>query len=52
MSDHEGTLQIERVDVTMKTKPNLTRFGSTCGTLRLNEKSFLKTFLGFTPYWD
>ena len=35
-------------------KPNLflTRFGSTFGTLRFDEKSFFNTLLGFTPYWD
>ena len=36
----------------MKTKPNLTQFGSTFGTLRIDEKSFLNFLLGFTPYWD
>ena len=52
MGDHEGTLQIEHDAVTMKTKLNITRFESTFGTLRFNEKSFLKTLLGFTPSWD
>ena len=32
MGDHEGTLQIEYDDDSMKTKPFLTRFGSTFGT--------------------
>ena len=36
----------------MKRKTFLTRFGSTFGTLRFNEKSFSNTSLGFTPYWD
>ena len=30
----------------------MTRFGSTFGTLRFDEKSFFHTLLGFTPYWD
>ena len=34
----------------MNTKLILTCFGSTFGTLKINEKSFLITFLGFTPY--
>ena len=52
MRDHKGTLQIEYDDGTMKTKLTLTRFGSTFGTLRFDEKSFFNTLLGFTPYWD
>ena len=36
----------------MKTKPILTRFGSTFGTLRFDEKLFFNTLLGFTRYWD
>ena len=52
MGDHEGTLQIEYDDIRMKTKPILTRFGGTFGTLRFDERSFFNTFLGFTPYWD
>ena len=28
------------------------RFGLTFGTSRYDEKSFLNTLLGFTPYWD
>ena len=36
----------------MKTKLILIRFGETLGTLRLNEKTFLKTFLGFSINWD
>ena len=36
----------------MKTKLILTRFGSTFGTLRFDERSFFSTLLGFTPYWD
>ena len=34
MSDHEGTLQIEKDDISMKTKLILKRFGGTFGTLR------------------
>ena len=36
----------------MRTKPNLTRFGSLFGALRFDERSFSNTILGFTPYWD
>ena len=52
MGDHEKTLQIEFDDISMKTKLILTRFGSTFGTLRFDEKAFLNTLLGFTPYCD
>ena len=50
--DHEETLQLECDDITRKTKLILTRCGSTIGTLRFDEKSFLYTFLGFTTFWD
>ena len=40
-SDHNRTLQNEYDGVSMKTKPILTQFGSTFGTFRLDEKSFL-----------
>ena len=52
MRDHERTLQIEYDDETMKTKLIITRFGSTFGTLRFDEKSFFNILLAFTPYWD
>ena len=52
MGDHKGTLQIEYDDITLKPKPILTRFGSTCGTLNFDEKSFSKILMGFTPFWD
>ena len=52
MGDHEGTLQIEYNDISMKTKIILTRFGLTFGTSRFNDKSFFNTLLGFTPCWD
>ena len=52
LGDHEGTLRIEYDDITRKTKLNLTRFGSTFGTLRFDERSFFHTLLKFTPYWD
>ena len=52
MVDLEGTLQIEYDNISMKTKPILTRFVSTFGTLRFDEISFFKTLLGFTPHWD
>ena len=40
MGDHEATLQIKHEDISMKTKPILTQFGGTFGSLRFNEKSF------------
>ena len=49
---HEGTLKIENDDISMKTELILTRFGSTFGTLRFDEKSFFSTLICFTPYWD
>ena len=52
LGDYEGTLQIEYDDLNKKTKRILTRFGSTFGTLRFDEKPFFHTLLGFTPYWD
>ena len=51
MGDHEGTLQIEYDGISMKTKLMLTRFGSTFGTSRFDEKFFFIISLGFTPYW-
>ena len=41
MGDHEGTLQIEYDDITLKTNFILPRSGSTFGTLGLDEKVFL-----------
>ena len=52
LGDHEGALQFQYDDLNKKTKLLLTRFGSTFGTLRFDEKSFFNTLLGFTPYWD
>ena len=52
LGDHEGTSQFEYDDLKKKTKFNLTRFASTFGTLRFDEKSFFNTLLGFAPYWD
>ena len=46
-SDHEGTLKIEVDDISMKTKLILTRFGSTFGTSRVDDKSFINILLGF-----
>ena len=43
MGDQEGTIQIENDGISMKTKPLLTQFGLTFGTLRIDEKSFFKT---------
>ena len=50
--DHEGTIRFEYDDINMKTELLLTRFGSTFGTLRFDEKSFFHILLCFTPYWD
>ena len=50
--DHEGTLQINYDDLNKKVKLVLTRFGSTFGTLKFDEKSFFHTILGSPPYWD
>ena len=47
MGDHEGTLQINYDDVTMKTKFILTRFGGNFGTLRFDERCFFKYFIEF-----
>ena len=52
LGDHEDTLQIEYDDLNKKVKLILTRFGSTFGTLRFDEKSFFHTIIGFAPYWD
>ena len=41
MREHEGTLEIEYDDISMKTKLILTRFGSFFGTLRFDEKSLI-----------
>ena len=43
LGDHEGALQIEYDDLNKKIKLTLTRFGSTFGTLRFDEKSFFNT---------
>ena len=51
LGDHEGTLQIKYDGLDKKVKLILTRFESTFGTLRFNEKSFFHTLLGFKPYW-
>ena len=37
MDDHERTLKINYDDISIKTKPNSTRFGGTFGTLRCDE---------------
>ena len=52
MGDPEMTLQVKNDDLRMKTKPILTRFGGIFKTLRIDEKPFFNTLLGFTPYWD
>ena len=52
LGDHEETLQIEYDDLNKKTKLISTRFRSTFGTLRFDEKTFLNILLGFAPYWD
>ena len=43
MSDHEGTLQNEYDDITMKTKLTLPRSGGIFGTLIFDERSLLNT---------
>ena len=48
MGDHEGTLQIEYDDISVKTILISTSFVGTCGTLRFNEISFFNTLKGFT----
>ena len=40
MGDHDGTLNIEYDDITMKTKLIFFSFWWNCGTLRFDEKSF------------
>ena len=52
MGDHDVNLKFKYDDVTMNTKLILTRFGSTFGTLRFTERSFLNTVFCFTPFWD
>ena len=52
MGDHERTVQIEHDDLSMKSKPVLTRSGGIYGTLSFNEKSFFENIKCFTPYWD
>ena len=49
MGEYEGTLQIKYVDIAMKTKIILNRFGSTFGTLGFDEFFY---FIGFyTILW-
>ena len=52
MGDHEGPLQIEYDDISMRAKLILTRFGSVFGTLRFNEKSFFDVLIKFSLSWD
>ena len=52
MGHHEGTLNNEYDDISLKTKLVLTPFGGTFGMLKFNEKSFFKSLLGFTPYQE
>ena len=42
MGDHEGTLNDEHDDISLKTKLVLTPFGGTFGTLKFNENRFLE----------
>ena len=50
------TIQIEYDDISMKTKIILKYIGGrkmfVLGTLRFDERSFVHTLLGFSPYWD
>ena len=50
MGDHDRTLQIKSDDISMKAKLILTRLGETFGTLRIDEKTFFTTLLGFRPF--
>ena len=43
MGDHERTLKIKHVDISMKRKLFVTRSGGNFGTLRFFERSFLET---------
>ena len=52
MGDHDGTLEYEYDDNTMKTKLVLTRFGGKFGTVRFDGKSFFITSLNFSQNWD
>ena len=52
MGDHAGTIHFGCDDITKNTRLILTRFGSTFGTLRFDEKSFFIIFLGSTTFWD
>ena len=55
-SGHTEILRIEYDDITMKTKINIKYISGQkmfpSGTLRFDERSFFRTLLGFTPYWD
>ena len=55
-SEHTDTIQIEYDVISMKTKIILEYIGGrkmfALGMLRFDERSFLHTLLGFTPYWD
>ena len=55
-SGHTETMQIEYDDISMKTKIISKYIDGrkmfVLGTLRFDERSFLHTLLGFTPYWD
>ena len=50
MGEHEGTLQIEYDEISKK-KAYFNPFGWNFGTLRFDEKSFIKNLMGFTPNW-
>ena len=49
MGGHEGTLQTEYDDISMKTEFLLKHFGGTFVTLSFDEIPFFKTILGFSP---
>ena len=49
LGDHGGTLQIEYDDLKEKNKLVLTRFGSTSGTLKFDDKSFFSYKFRFRP---
>ena len=52
IGNHEGTIQIEFVEINKKIKLILKHFGSTFGTLSFDENNFFPTLLKFEPHWD
>ena len=52
MGNHEGTLQIEYDDISMKSRLILTRFGVTLGPLRIDENIGLEQVLHYWVWHD